>query len=844
MILLLIIVMFAGLALWGNLFGGQRGQNQNKAKDKQPRSAVAGGTPNLIVFVVDDLDVRTMQIMLDNDLLPNIKSKIVDQAVEFQNAIVATSICAPSRATLLTGRYSHNHGVWHVLGQEGPGQFDDYLERTADAYLPSWMTSAYYRAFVGKEHLGADHPNWDFYVPVSGYDLRPGNYKAHENGIEVVPPQYQTRYIGDTAISALRASGDKPVFMMVSTTGIHVNVAEWWQMGTLSESTFGGSPVGFAQFHDAATGKWRQHLVTRSVTGDTATHKWWERNSAQRDSGWGTWTTTGDDASVAPNTGMGNVAGWNILLPDASTKRQQLVRTAGDSIQFYTRNITPGQPVGAWMPTGDASVLAGTGDLPVVGWSAVRFPSGLIRQQVIRGDALNGYMSWTKHRLPAGGETDWRVDPDWGESVAFGRVADFNLIPTTGARYIIQILVEPPNSDRVQWWQSPELTDFQELAQNNSRTSAGSPVGLRTTDEGAQYQSPNMTYTGSSYTVSPGTDSTNDLPGADEPVEVSQIHPYFVMRAYAEGCWEPILPEQTYNWGDDQPAGRLRVGGDVNGFEASPELIGLPTDKLSYNRQLESTLPFYSTDAWPDLDQTVWAMRGQQDYLRRLHLDRMEQLLSVDRMVGDVVDFAGPNTIVVFTSDNGHYTGEHRLSNKLAPHEESIRVPLYIKIPNGTKRQITRLVANIDIAPTLLDFAGKPWTSVGFGVDGRSLKDLVEKGSVNSWRRSLLVEFRRPRSNSIPSVGTDWRFGLPDYLGMRVANDAGGSSANSLYVQYYSDGDDLDSAFSFERYFLTPDPQQTSNQASGMLVALDRMIRDFAVASGKDSRIMDIKRVP
>ncbi len=836
MVILLILVIMVGLMVVASFFGGRRSANL--------RTVTAGTQPNFLMLIVDDLDVRTMEIMLDAGLLPNIQSKVINGATEFRNAVVPCSICSPSRASILTGRYSHNHGVWHVLGDEGPQVFDDYLARTANAYLPTWIGSGYYRAFVGKEHLGQQRPNWDYFVSVDGYDLRPGNYKAHDNGVESLPPVYQTKYIGDKAVQAVGKSGNKPLFLMVSTAGIHVNVTNWRQMGSISTNTLGGKPVSFAQFRDDQTGNWRQHLVTTSSTGGTLTHKWWERNSTARDSGWGSWTPTGDDASVAPNTGVGSVAGWNILLPSTTVKRQQLVRTTRQDINFYTRDITAGQPIPGWMPSGDKTFLEGTGVLPVVGWAAIVFPSGLIRQQVVRGDELYGYMSWVKYRLPTGAATNWRVDPDWGESVVFGRVAGFNLIHTTGARYITQVLFQPPDSELVEWWQSPELTDFQELAANNNNAAVlGQPAAVQGGGEGAQLVSPTMKYAGKSYSVTPGIEDGRNVPGG-QPVDVAQVHPYYLMRAYAEGCWAPIVAGQTYNWSGNYPAGSLRRDNDVNGFEPSNAALGLPDGKVSFNRQLESTLPFYSDEAWPQLDQSVWSLRGQEDYLRRLHLDRMEQMVSVDRMVGQVIDAVGANTVIIFTSDNGHYTGEHRLSNKLAPHEESIRVPFYIKSPGGTRRQVDRLVANIDIAPTILDYLGRAWYSAGFGVDGRSLKNLVETGSVTSWRRSVLLEFHRPRSTNIPQVGTDWRFGLPDYLALRVAADAGGNSANSLYVQYYSDIENANSAFSYERYFLTDDPNQTDNVASGKLPALDRHLRNFYVASGREARVQDNLRVP
>ncbi|MEZ4516130.1 MAG: hypothetical protein R3C44_04580 [Chloroflexota bacterium] len=296
-------------------------------------------------------------------------------------------------------------------------------------------------------------------------------------------------------------------------------------------------------------------LVTAHTGSTGLVHKWWERNSPSRDSGWGNWTQTGDDASIAPNTGVGSVAGWNILCPSTDTKRQQLIKTTRQDISFYSRDITSGQPVPDWVKTADQAFLDGTGTLPVVGWSAIEFPSGLIRQQVIRGDELYGYMSWIKYRIPTGAATDWRVDPEWGESVVFGRVAGFNLIHTTGARYIAQILFQAPNTERVEWWQSPEMTDFQELAANNNNpASLGQPSALQVPDEGEQYLSPQMKYSGKSYTVEPGPDNSRNVPGG-APVEVSQVHPYYIMRAYPEGAGRRYYPARHMTgMGSTRPA--------------------------------------------------------------------------------------------------------------------------------------------------------------------------------------------------------------------------------------------------------------------------------------------------
>jgi len=123
----------------------------------------------------------------------------------------------------------------------------------------------------------------------------------------------------------------------------------------------------------------------------------------------------------------------------------------------------------------------------------------------------------------------------------------------------------------------------------------------------------------------------------------------------------------------------------------------------------------------------------------------LESLLSVDRLVGTLVDTLERRavlgrTIVVFTSDNGLLLGEHRLLGKIWPYEESIRVPLVVRTPwaeSGTTD--SHLVLNIDIAPTLAALAGitppKP-------VDGRSLVDLLRgRSPPKGWRTGFVVEY-------------------------------------------------------------------------------------------------------
>lgn len=126
---------------------------------------------------------------------------------------------------------------------------------------------------------------------------------------------------------------------------------------------------------------------------------------------------------------------------------------------------------------------------------------------------------------------------------------------------------------------------------------------------------------------------------------------------------------------------------------------------------------------------------------------RLESLLAVDDAVASIVSTLRSvgeldDTLILFTSDNGFFHGEHRVPNgKLLVYEPSIRLPLLIRgpgVPAG--RTARQLVTNADLAPTILDAAG---ARPGRAQDGRSLLDLVHDPGVQ-WGRELLLEGGNP----------------------------------------------------------------------------------------------------
>ncbi|MGI0012534.1 MAG: sulfatase family protein [Nitrososphaera sp.] len=125
----------------------------------------------------------------------------------------------------------------------------------------------------------------------------------------------------------------------------------------------------------------------------------------------------------------------------------------------------------------------------------------------------------------------------------------------------------------------------------------------------------------------------------------------------------------------------------------------------------------------------------------RLFHSRLESMLAVDDLIGRLFATLTANdelsrTVIVFTSDNGYMLGEHRLYSKVKSYEESIRVPLYIRIPGVTSKTIDRMVINNDLAPMFLELAGAKATIT---LDGRSLVPLIQNPSI-PWRNAFLIE--------------------------------------------------------------------------------------------------------
>jgi arylsulfatase A-like enzyme len=130
---------------------------------------------------------------------------------------------------------------------------------------------------------------------------------------------------------------------------------------------------------------------------------------------------------------------------------------------------------------------------------------------------------------------------------------------------------------------------------------------------------------------------------------------------------------------------------------------------------------------------------------QRYMQDYLASVKSVDDNVGRVLDYLdesglAENTIVIYTSDQGFYLGEHGWYDKRFMYEESHRTPLMIRFPAAVAAgsSTEELVLNIDLGSTLLDFAG---VMPPADVQGQSLRPILEGNTPADWREDIYYRY-------------------------------------------------------------------------------------------------------
>ena len=158
------------------------------------------------------------------------------------------------------------------------------------------------------------------------------------------------------------------------------------------------------------------------------------------------------------------------------------------------------------------------------------------------------------------------------------------------------------------------------------------------------------------------------------------------------------------------------------------------------------------------------------------NLDYFRCVTAMDDCVGRLLGALDPsgfasNTIVIFTSDNGVYLGAHDTGDKRSAYDESLRVPFLVRYPDpitvARGRIADEMVLNLDLSPSLLDFAGVPTPKE---MQGQSWRPLLTENKV-PWRQAWFYEYfaENQKGTRVPDITavrtTDAK--LIKYLGHR-----------------------------------------------------------------------------
>lgn len=198
--------------------------NDNQQPDKKP---------NIIVIVIDDAGYADFGFMGSKDLKTPHIDNLAQNGVVFTDAHVSATVCAPSRAGLLTGKYQQRFGFeanGTGYGNSGDIGLSDDVTTMADIF----KKNKYKTIAIGKWHLGgtiSDHPNQrgfdEFYGFIAGgrsYFPMKNPSKEHmlqQNGKRVIFEGYLTDVLGNRSVSFVEKNHDQPFFMYLAYNAVH-----------------------------------------------------------------------------------------------------------------------------------------------------------------------------------------------------------------------------------------------------------------------------------------------------------------------------------------------------------------------------------------------------------------------------------------------------------------------------------------------------------------------------------------------------------------------------------------------------------------------------------------------
>ncbi|MEE9431090.1 MAG: sulfatase [Melioribacteraceae bacterium] len=222
-------------------------------------------------------------------------------------------------------------------------------------------------------------------------------------------------------------------------------------------------------------------------------------------------------------------------------------------------------------------------------------------------------------------------------------------------------------------------------------------------------------------------DYKNRIPAAEADMKIDDMYIAFDLKLKKES-----YEKETGSGGNKQFA-KKSEGYWENSYD---DLTA--TQKIAWDSYYDKVNKDFKSQKLSGKELLEWKYkRYMQDYLACI--------LSVDESVGRVLDYLDENnltenTIVVYTSDQGFFLGEHGWYDKRWMYEESFRTPLVIRYPKKIKpsSESNQFVMNIDYAPTFLEYAG---VEIPTDIQGESLKNIFEEKPNDDWRKSMYYHY-------------------------------------------------------------------------------------------------------
>jgi len=189
-------------------------------------SGAAGVRPNIVFVYTDDQGAWTLGSSGNRQTHTPHADRLATEGVIFRNAFVTTPVCSPARATVMTGRYASETGIYDYLGPKLDGENGLDLERFP--VWPALLRDAGYRVgLFGKWHLGLQerhHPRragFDTFYGFRGGGTKPMDAELEVDGVDRVEPGYLEDRLFDAAIAFIRQNRATPFVAAVHTRAPH-----------------------------------------------------------------------------------------------------------------------------------------------------------------------------------------------------------------------------------------------------------------------------------------------------------------------------------------------------------------------------------------------------------------------------------------------------------------------------------------------------------------------------------------------------------------------------------------------------------------------------------------------